>query len=463
MPKPTRSPVLGYNHNLKYRGRIFHVQTEDSGPVESADFHAPVLRRHDPRFQEARVRPRRGRGRGARPDAEPAQVHPEGAQERAARRPDHRSFSPRVGSSWTARWWARWTRWISTRRRRPGARHRSPLSPHSRTPSTTSPPRRIRRRWRRWSRWTCSSTRRCPCRWPGRPPWEHIPMSAHAPAPQAPLSETPTDRTGVAATGAARRRPVHSTPAMGAPVVVQRTVSVGGTASVTGGSASVAGSTSTFAGRQLLRGRKPAPSIPYVVKEGTHPLAETPTPAPVDVSPPAAPAPLAAASMPPARPLTPPPVNADERADHQRAVGAHAAGGGGRCGGGGGAGREEPGRGDPRVPRPGRRGRALSVHHRPFRPSAITSPPTTPVASPLPAAPTATPAPTSTSVDDVVVVDGDGAVAGDAAVLGVVGGDVIVGLGRSAGLTPRARRFRPACPSARRPCPSARPGSHPRA
>src|SRR5438034_7232731 len=33
MAKPTRSPLLGYNHNVKYRGRIFHVQTEDSGPV----------------------------------------------------------------------------------------------------------------------------------------------------------------------------------------------------------------------------------------------------------------------------------------------------------------------------------------------------------------------------------------------------------------------------------------------
>src|SRR5688500_15002834 len=31
-PKPNRSPVLGYNHNLKYRGRIFHIQSEDSGP-----------------------------------------------------------------------------------------------------------------------------------------------------------------------------------------------------------------------------------------------------------------------------------------------------------------------------------------------------------------------------------------------------------------------------------------------
>jgi hypothetical protein len=32
MAKPPRSPLLGYNHNVKYGGQIFHVQTEDSGP-----------------------------------------------------------------------------------------------------------------------------------------------------------------------------------------------------------------------------------------------------------------------------------------------------------------------------------------------------------------------------------------------------------------------------------------------
>jgi hypothetical protein len=31
LTKPGRSPVLGYNHNLRYGGRTFHVQTEDSG------------------------------------------------------------------------------------------------------------------------------------------------------------------------------------------------------------------------------------------------------------------------------------------------------------------------------------------------------------------------------------------------------------------------------------------------
>src|SRR6188472_3079765 len=30
MAKP-RSPILGYNHNVRYRGLVFHVQTEDSG------------------------------------------------------------------------------------------------------------------------------------------------------------------------------------------------------------------------------------------------------------------------------------------------------------------------------------------------------------------------------------------------------------------------------------------------
>jgi len=32
MEKPPRSPLVGYNHNVKYGGHIFHVQTEDSGP-----------------------------------------------------------------------------------------------------------------------------------------------------------------------------------------------------------------------------------------------------------------------------------------------------------------------------------------------------------------------------------------------------------------------------------------------
>src|SRR5215831_15475714 len=38
MAKTLRSPVLGYNHNLRYLGRVFHVQTEDSGPAHARLF-----------------------------------------------------------------------------------------------------------------------------------------------------------------------------------------------------------------------------------------------------------------------------------------------------------------------------------------------------------------------------------------------------------------------------------------
>jgi hypothetical protein len=31
MTKPVRSPILGYNHNIRFHGHVFHVQTEDSG------------------------------------------------------------------------------------------------------------------------------------------------------------------------------------------------------------------------------------------------------------------------------------------------------------------------------------------------------------------------------------------------------------------------------------------------
>ena len=33
MAKAPRSPLLGYNHNISHLGRVFHVQTEDSGPL----------------------------------------------------------------------------------------------------------------------------------------------------------------------------------------------------------------------------------------------------------------------------------------------------------------------------------------------------------------------------------------------------------------------------------------------
>jgi hypothetical protein len=280
MHKPTRSPVLGYNHNLKYRGRIFHVQTEDSGPANPRIFThlyyggtilASKKHEYDPTAAEDVVR--------------------------ALMQSQHKSILKELKS---AKHDDRITKFFAARGEQldgavMGAVDALDLdaAPDGRaTPATPQP--------------TFADTFDDEPTTPDQATpavMESVdvqletpaPMPLTAPAPQAPISEIPTDRTGFAATGAARRRPPAATPAMGAPVVVQRTVSVGGSSS-----ANATGNTSSFAGRQLLRGRKPAPAIPYVVKEGTHPLAETPTPAPTDVSPPGA----------PARPFSPPPVTA---------------------------------------------------------------------------------------------------------------------------------------------------------
>ena len=40
MPEIRRTPLVGFNHNLRYRDRVYHVQTEDSGP------RSPVVRSH---------------------------------------------------------------------------------------------------------------------------------------------------------------------------------------------------------------------------------------------------------------------------------------------------------------------------------------------------------------------------------------------------------------------------------
>ena len=60
-----RSPVLGYNHNIRYRGLVFHIQTEDSGVANphifTHLFHGGVIltsRKHDydASFPELRVK-----------------------------------------------------------------------------------------------------------------------------------------------------------------------------------------------------------------------------------------------------------------------------------------------------------------------------------------------------------------------------------------------------------------------
>jgi hypothetical protein len=42
LSSPTRSPVLGYNHNIRHRGIVFHVQTEDSG-VENPHIYTHIF------------------------------------------------------------------------------------------------------------------------------------------------------------------------------------------------------------------------------------------------------------------------------------------------------------------------------------------------------------------------------------------------------------------------------------
>ena len=65
MAKGQRSPLLGYNHNVGHLGRVFHVQTEDSGPISPRLFthlfyEGTILesRRHDyaPDLTEDKVR-----------------------------------------------------------------------------------------------------------------------------------------------------------------------------------------------------------------------------------------------------------------------------------------------------------------------------------------------------------------------------------------------------------------------
>lgn len=65
MVKPPRNPLLGYNRNVKYGGKIFHVQTEDSGPANPHVFThlfyegsilASKRSQYEPDFSEEQVR-----------------------------------------------------------------------------------------------------------------------------------------------------------------------------------------------------------------------------------------------------------------------------------------------------------------------------------------------------------------------------------------------------------------------
>jgi hypothetical protein len=283
--KPTRSPVLGFNHNVKYRGRIFHVQTEDSGPVNPRIFThlyfggtilATKKHEYDPAAPEDVVRSLMQSQhksilkelKGAKHDDRVERFFAARGEtlEAAAPAPAHVEALDLDAAP----------------AGRPGA---TPVTP---APVVFDTPPPV----------VFADT------FEDEPTTPDHGLSLQAPPASAdktqetPIPDLPSalgTPPPLPAAVAARRRPARVTPPLGtssAQVVVQRTVAVGGNTS-----GASAGHTGAF-GRVIPRGRKPAPAIPYVVKEGTHPLADARADLPVS------------AALPAARPMTPPPVTA---------------------------------------------------------------------------------------------------------------------------------------------------------
>ena len=284
MAKPIRSPLLGFNHNVKYRGRIFHVQTEDSGPSSPRIFThlyfggtilASKKHEYDPAAPEDLVRglmQSQHKGilrelKSARHDARLSTFF--GALGQALDAPATGEGEDRALDLDA----------IPTAAASAGTPPREDV-PLSSTfsdsfddePTTLDPPEYA----------AVSSSNSV------------ADVILETPAPVLtgpPPSSTAPYPTAAAPTEAAHRRTPKSTPMMGGPVVVQRTVGVGGSE---GG-----------ASRPVNRARRPAQSIPYVVKEGTHPLAE-PTPDPqldLPLAGPANPTPAPPAARPDAEPV----------------------------------------------------------------------------------------------------------------------------------------------------------------
>jgi hypothetical protein len=269
MAKPIRSPVLGFNHNVKYRGRIFHVQTEDSGPISPRIFThlyfggtilASKKHEYDPTAPEDVVRAlmqsqhksilkelKGGRhevrikdffaSRGetldavsAPPGRDAGALDLDAAPAAPAKRPAREDVA--VGTTFA--------------------------DTFDDEPTTLDPPE-----YSAVSATAASDVLEETHVLPTPPP---VPATAAAAAPPSPSSTAPYPTSTGLAQELARRRVTRGTPVMGGPVVVQRTVAVGGGDGAGGAKAP-------------LRARRPAQSIPYVVKEGTHPLAEPAEPA----------------------------------------------------------------------------------------------------------------------------------------------------------------------------------------
>ncbi len=86
LTKPGRSPVLGYNHNLRYGGRTFHVQTEDSGQGYARVYTHLFYEGTILSSKKEEYDPRGAGGCRPRGDAEAAQGDDQGADASGARR-----------------------------------------------------------------------------------------------------------------------------------------------------------------------------------------------------------------------------------------------------------------------------------------------------------------------------------------------------------------------------------------
>lgn len=261
MLKP-RSPVLGYNHNVQYRGRVFHVQTEDSGPVNPRIFThlyfgGTILasKRHE--YDAA---------------AAPEVV-------RALMQSQHKSILKDLKNG---RHDAQLGKFFESRGEKldaagsaapRGVQHVADVLAAEKTPPPIAVPTAP-------APVAAAATPAAPARArfsesfedePTNPDEPRLPLPVAAPpaiveGPR--LSARPAVPAGATPPPISRSTPApRSTPALGSPVVASRIIPLG--------------STPTPTPVAVQRARRPAPSIPYVVQEGSHPVApRTPEPAP---------------------------------------------------------------------------------------------------------------------------------------------------------------------------------------
>lgn len=294
-PKPNRSPVLGYNHNLKYRGRIFHIQTEDSGPQNPRLFThlyfggtilASKKHEYDPSAAEDVVR------------ALMQSQHKSILKELKAGKHDDRivRFFAARGETLDA---ASPASAVDAQAldldavpaggaRTDGSPSSSMNLPLMNAPAA-APPAALVADSAPAASGTFADTFEDEPTTPDHAEQVAARQRAAAERLNTPIAAQPvqssierTQETQEMPVPAGLRRPTR-TPALGAPVLIERALGVGQQISA--------------GARALFRGRKPSRSIPYVVKEGSHPLADQPPDGPPPI-------------LPPPVPLTPPPTTA---------------------------------------------------------------------------------------------------------------------------------------------------------